>query len=462
MAYKPIHNYRQKDRLKPGDPDKIIYGSNLQDDFDAISGEINSLESKVDNIDGGGGAGSGSSSWDDITGRPDEFPPKAHMHQQSEVNGLEVRLDAIEDAITDGGSFVDAPDDGKLYGRQSEDWVEIDIDVDLTDYYTKSQADIAFASAVHIHTEYASLGHTHNYAEVNHTHSEYQPKGNYLTSESDPTVPPHVKSITQSDISNWNSNAGGGGNDPRITDTQINNWNTAYGWGNHASQGYLKSANLNGYATQGWVSQNYQTKGTYLTSESDPTVPPHVKSISSADIAKWNSASGGGTGNFQDDIIVNGSGESPTILLKAGWPRGPEIQWAYANSPAGPQHKYMRLNSTGGLEIVSTSYSAVIFTFDDDGTLHCKTVIESSDASLKSNIRTAPKSIVSQLIGREWEDKETGAKCSGVVAQEVEEVVPHLVDTDKEGVKGVKYSGLIAYLIEEVKSLREEVEALKA
>jgi hypothetical protein len=87
---------------------------------------------------------------------------------------------------------------------------------------------------------------------------------------------------------------GGGGNDPRITDTQIGNWDTAYGWGNHASKGYLTSASLSGYATQTWVSQNYQPKGSYLTSESDPTVPPHVKSISQADINKWNSPPSGG------------------------------------------------------------------------------------------------------------------------------------------------------------------------
>lgn len=32
-----------------------------------------------------------------------------------------------------------------------------------------------------------------------------QPSGDYLTSESDPTVPSHVKSISEADISNWNS-----------------------------------------------------------------------------------------------------------------------------------------------------------------------------------------------------------------------------------------------------------------
>lgn len=83
-------------------------------------------------------------------------------------------------------------------------------------------------------------------------------KGLYIETESDPTVPQYVKDITQADINKWNSGTGGGGggNDPRITDTQISNWDDAYGWGNHATQSY---------ATQTWVSQNYQPKGSYST-----------------------------------------------------------------------------------------------------------------------------------------------------------------------------------------------------
>ena len=45
------------------------------------------------------------------------------------------------------------------------------------------------------------------------------------------------------------------------------NWDTAYGWGNHASAGYLTSF-----------------------TETDPTVPPHVKAITAASISNWNTA----------------------------------------------------------------------------------------------------------------------------------------------------------------------------
>jgi hypothetical protein len=50
--YKPIHNYRRKDKLTPGDPDKIIYGSDLQDDFEAIAKNFEQQSDQIDQIQG--------------------------------------------------------------------------------------------------------------------------------------------------------------------------------------------------------------------------------------------------------------------------------------------------------------------------------------------------------------------------------------------------------------------------
>lgn len=469
MSYEPIHRFDLKDLMDPGDPDKIIYGSHLQKEFDAISSELEAIEQEIES-----GSGSEPPSWDELTGKPSTFPPQAHTHSQSQINGLEgrleqmegadaaldLRIDAVEDSITDDGGFVDAPDDGKIYGRQSEDWVEID--VDLSDYYTKAESNAAYQPKGEYLTDFTEEDPTvpswvKGITETNISNwnqawdwGDHSQAG-YLTgfTESDPTVPSHVKSISQADIANWNSSAGGGSVD--LTGYATQTWVSS----NYQVKGnYLTSSSLSGYATTSWVSQNYQTRGSYLTSESDPVFQSSpAGGITSAMINSWNSAGGS---NFNTNLVVNGNGSQPTILMKAGAPRGPELQFAY-----GTQNKYMRLNSNGNLEIVSSAYSGVIFTWDDVGRFYCTEVLESSDASLKSNIRTAPKNIVSQLIGREWEDKETGKTRSGVVAQEVEEVVPHLVDTNEEGVKSVSYSGLIAYLIEEVKSLRSEIEALQ-
>ena len=182
MAYVPQHNYRVKDNLQTGDPDKVIYGSDLQDDFDAIARDLSALnpgnaasqadlnkeikdrqdgdsnlQRQINDINNnGGGGGGGASSWDGLTGKPTEFPPEAHTHQQSGVDGLETRLEAIEDSITSGGGFVDAPNDGKLYGRQSSDWAEV------PDAGASEWADIENKP-----TEFPPSAHTHEIAEVN-------------------------------------------------------------------------------------------------------------------------------------------------------------------------------------------------------------------------------------------------------------------------------------------------------
>ena len=48
-----------------------------------------------------------------------------------------------------------------------------------------------------------------------------------------------------------------------------------------------------------------------------------------------------------------------------------------------------------------------------------------------------------------------------MIAQEIAEHLPHLTYEHSDGHMSVNYNGLVGYLIEEVKALRAEVEALK-
>jgi hypothetical protein len=84
-----------------------------------------------------------------------------------------------------------------------------------------------------------------------------------------------------------------------------------------------------------------------------------------------------------------------------------------------------------------------------------------SDINLKENIHTVGNAleITEQLRGVSFDWKETGRSSYGVIAQELEEVLPELV---KQGeVKSVNYNGIIGVLIEAVKELSNEVEELK-
>jgi len=111
----------------------------------------------------------------------------------------------------------------------------------------------------------------------------------FIVTETDPTVPTHVKGITQQNITDWNN---------------------AYSWGDHALEGYLKSIsalsinqlsdvsitnpqnedllqyNITNQKWENWT-PNFLTSYT----ETDPTVPTHVKNITQQNITDWNNKS---------------------------------------------------------------------------------------------------------------------------------------------------------------------------
>jgi hypothetical protein len=94
----------------------------------------------------------------------------------------------------------------------------------------------------------------------------------------------------------------------------------------------------------------------------------------------------------------------------------------------------------------------------------------SSDASLKDNVQTiGGVAIISKLRGVSFDWKKDGSHSMGVIAQEVEKVLPSAVRTGANGTKYVEYDQLIAPLIEAIKeqqaqidSLKKEIEVLKA
>lgn len=91
---------------------------------------------------------------------------------------------------------------------------------------------------------------------------------------------------------------------------------------------------------------------------------------------------------------------------------------------------------------------------------------QSSDRNLKTNIIPLQNSLakISSLNGYQynWRDPSRGKDLqAGVLAQEVEKQMPELVIQGAEGDKAVNYSGLIPYLIESVKELKQQNEELR-
>ena len=83
-----------------------------------------------------------------------------------------------------------------------------------------------------------------------------------------------------------------------------------------------------------------------------------------------------------------------------------------------------------------------------------------SDKKLKKNIKTLDGSKVYKMRGVSFDRVDTDKPSSGVIAQEIQEIAPELVN-ESDGTLGVAYGNLTGYLIEAIKELKAEIEELK-
>lgn len=91
---------------------------------------------------------------------------------------------------------------------------------------------------------------------------------------------------------------------------------------------------------------------------------------------------------------------------------------------------------------------------------------QSSDIHLKENIDTLTDGLdkISALRGVTFDWKENSERHGpqiGLIAQEVEEVIPQVVNTNLEGMKSIEYGKVVSVLIEAVKELKQEIDKLK-
>jgi len=131
---------------------------------------------------------------------------------------------------------------------------------------------------------------------------------------------------------------------------------------------------------------------------------------------------------------------------------GSEIQ----NETASTSNFYPTLAdvTSGDLEVAYVS-DTKLFYQPSTGTLNATTFNSLSDASVKTNINEISNGldVINAISGVEFDWKDNGGHSAGVVAQELEKVLPHLVATTDEGMKSVNYAGLTAYLLSAIREL---------
>ena len=90
-------------------------------------------------------------------------------------------------------------------------------------------------------------------------------------------------------------------------------------------------------------------------------------------------------------------------------------------------------------------------------------ITANSDLTLKKNLEliTNPIDKLMQLNGYSYQWKEDDSHQYGVIAQEVEKILPYAVSTGLDGIKGVSYNQIIPVLIEAVKEQKVKIENLE-
>jgi len=98
------------------------------------------------------------------------------------------------------------------------------------------------------------------------------------------------------------------------------------------------------------------------------------------------------------------------------------------------------------------------------GQMTAATIVETSSIAFKENINPIDNALdlVIQLMGVTYDRKDTKEHEAGLIAEHVYKIAPDLVSCDSEGKPyGLKYTKITAYLVEAIKTLKQEIDSLK-
>lgn len=116
-----------------------------------------------------------------------------------------------------------------------------------------------------------------------------------------------------------------------------------------------------------------------------------------------------------------------------------------------------------GSNITSTSINLNDYILNINGNMGITgNIFNASDSNLKKNIETYPNALekILKCRGVLYEFKDDYNKNIGVIAQEIEQIIPEIVHTTSNGYKNVNYLSFIGIIIEAIKDLNNKIELI--
>lgn len=150
-------------------------------------------------------------------------------------------------------------------------------------------------------------------------------------------------------------------------------------------------------------------------------------------------------------LVFNSTTGTPQVYNGSAWA-------AVGGGTAGGSNTQVQYNSSGSFA------GSANLTFDGTNLTCGGNVIANSDERIKDNIVTIQSALekVTSLRGVEYVRKDNGEKQIGLIAQEVERIIPQVVVDGEDGIKGVAYGNIVGLLIEAIKEQQKEIDELKA
>jgi hypothetical protein len=222
-------------------------------------------------------------------------------------------------------------------------------------------------------------------------------------------------------------------------------WTTITSSGGGFSNGQSIAVSLLSVNTSTFVAANLNTTNAtfYVPSYYNANVIIAPGSVLSAN---------GGFGSAGQVLTSNGSVGSPYwSTVSAG---GGSITVTNDTSTASNFYPTLTTATSGTISGITTSSSYLYFV-PSTGTLNSQIFNSLSDINKKTNIETINSSIdiINKLRGVSFDWKDNGNHSYGLIAQEVEQVIPDIVSTGPDGTKTLNYDALIGFLIEAIKQL---------
>ena len=162
-------------------------------------------------------------------------------------------------------------------------------------------------------------------------------------------------------------------------------------------------------------------------------------------------------------VSIVGANQSELLFGDAGSQFSGRVRFNHSDN------KLSLWSGTERMSILNNGYvgindSTPAYQLDVNGTIRATgNIIAYSDIRVKENVKTIDSALdkVTKLRGVEYNKIGEDSKSIGVIAQEVEKVVPEVVETDEKGMKAVAYGNISGLLIEAIKELKLEIEELK-